>query len=184
MLILVTGGARSGKSTFAEYLASERGEKVLYLATAIPVDDEMKARIGAHRAARPDQWKTIERYKGFEELAYDPDFLEAETLLLDCVTIMISNIILDSALDFDECGTEELDALEDEVAREVEELIDLAEEYGKVLIAVTNELGMGLVPTYRLGRIFRDMAGRMNQYLAQRAGHVYFLVSGLPLQLK
>ncbi|MGI6165991.1 MAG: bifunctional adenosylcobinamide kinase/adenosylcobinamide-phosphate guanylyltransferase [Limnochordia bacterium] len=183
-ITLVTGGARSGKSTFAEQLASGREGTVLYIATSVATDEEMRSRIQAHQQARPKTWQTVEMYRGFELLLGNDDFHQAGTLLLDCVTIMVSNLLLESKLDFERCSMAELGPVEDMVRGEVGALVELVRNQHKDLILVTNELGMGLVPPYRLGRIFRDVAGRVNQYLAQAADEVYLIVSGLPVKLK
>lgn len=183
-IILVTGGARSGKSSFAEAKAKEFGEKVVYIATAIAFDEGMQDRISKHRASRPSSWATIEIYKGFNNLEKKKEFIEADLALLDCMTLMVSNILLESGLDFDECSMEEVDHIEKKIFNEVKELLSVIGRYEKKIIIVTNEVGMGLVPSYRLGNIFRDIAGRVNQFLAKQAQEVYFTVSGIPLKIK
>ncbi len=184
MTILITGGARSGKSSLAETKAKELGEKVVYIATAIAFDEGMKDRISKHRASRPDTWATIEKYRDFYTLENEKDFLESDLILLDCMTLMVSNILLESEIDFDNCPMEEVDCIETSIFKEVEELLEIVYKHKKKLIIVTNEVGMGLVPSYRLGSIFRDIAGRVNQYIAKQANEVYLAVSGIPLQIK
>lgn len=181
-LILVTGGARSGKSTLAEKKTGEIGNKIGYIATSIAFDDGMKDRIRKHRKSRPEEWITIERYKNFRELYTKEELHSIDTFLLDCMTLMVSNLLLESNIDFDSCSMEEVDRIEGEIFKEVDELLNIMED--KQLIIVTNEVGMGLVPSYKLGNIFRDMAGRVNQYLAHRADEVYFTVSGIPMKIK
>lgn len=183
MIILITGGARSGKSSLAETKAKELGEKVVYIATAIAFDEGMKDRISKHRASRPDTWTTIEKYRDFYTLENE-DFLESDLILLDCMTLMVSNVLLESEIDFDNCSMEEVDCIEKSIFKEVEELLEIVYKHKKKLIIVTNEVGMGLVPSYRLGSIFRDIAGRVNQYLAKQADEVYLTVSGIPLKIK
>lgn len=183
-ITLVTGGARSGKSTYAERLARESNKKVTYIATAIPFDDGMKDRIKKHKASRPSYWSTIERYKEFSNIKAMTEFQEADLLLLDCMTVLVSNLLLDSGLDFDNCSMAQIDSLEEGIFKEVNELIDILRSYDKSIIIVTNELGMGIVPAYRMGRIFRDIAGRVNQYIASIADDVFLTVSGIPLKIK
>lgn len=182
--ILVTGGARSGKSRFAEETAKKLGEKIVYIATAFPTDEGMIDRIIKHRSSRPKEWSTIEKYMDFNQLSKDDNFKEADTILLDCMTIMVTNLLFESGIDFDECSMEEVDSVEISIFKEVKELLEIIKAHNKNLIVVTNELGMGLVPPYRLGRIFRDIAGRVNQYLAKEAEEVYLTVSGIPMKIK
>lgn len=176
-LILVLGGARSGKSTFAEQKAQELGgERVLYVATAHAGDEEMQRRIEKHRRERPAGWQTLEvqRNVGPAVLEYAG---EAEVVLLDCLTVLVSNLLI---------GVDDTIApeAEEKVAAEVNGLIDCAERLSGHLIVVSNEVGMGLVPAYPLGRTYRDLLGWANQALAQQADEVYLLVAGLPLTLK
>jgi len=181
---LITGGARSGKSTFAETKAKELGENVAYIATAIAFDDGMKDRIKKHKESRPKNWSTIEKYKDFNEIEHNEDFLNSDLILLDCITLLVSNQLLESGLDFDKCPMSDIDILEKRIIEQVEELLMVIKKYNKTFIAVTNEVGMGLVPSYRLGNIFRDIAGRINQRLAQSADEVYMTVSGIPIKIK
>ncbi|WP_352420198.1 bifunctional adenosylcobinamide kinase/adenosylcobinamide-phosphate guanylyltransferase [Proteiniborus sp.] len=184
MIILITGGARSGKSNLGENKAKELGKKIVYIATAIAFDEGMKDRILKHRASRPSNWATIEKYRDFLELEKEKDFLKSDLVLLDCMTLMVSNILLESGVDFDNCSMEQVDSLEEKIFKEVKELLNIVLKYKKKLIIVTNEVGMGLVPSFRLGNIFRDIAGRVNQYLAKQADEVYLTVSGIPLKIK
>lgn len=183
-LILITGGARSGKSTLAEKLAKELGENVVYIATAIPFDEGMIDRIEKHKNSRPKEWVTIEKYKNFNELINNKDFIKADTILLDCITLMITNLLLESGLDFESCSMLDVENVEKSIIDEIEKLLFIVEKSNKRLIIVTNEVGMGVVPTFRLGNIFRDIAGRVNQYLARRAQDVYLTVSGIPIKIK
>jgi adenosylcobinamide kinase/adenosylcobinamide-phosphate guanylyltransferase len=180
-LILITGGARAGKSTFAEQLARNfgGGDKVCYVATAEAGDDEMRARINAHRAARPAGWLTIETPRNVAatlETLGDPA-TPVRAILIDCLTLLVSNILLAHP---ESAGEAEVwPAVEAEVAG----LIRFAAK-GPATIVVTNEVGLGLVPPTRLGRLYRDLLGRANQRLAASASIVYFVVSGIPLQIK
>jgi adenosylcobinamide kinase/adenosylcobinamide-phosphate guanylyltransferase len=170
-LILVTGGARSGKSRFAEQRVAELGAAPwLYLATAEALDEEMAARIALHRVRRGDRWRTIEepRRPGEALLA---NAAGAGAALLDCVTLWLSNRMLADASDeaiFAECDA-------------------LAEAVGAApipVVIVTNEVGSGIVPEHHLARRFRDLAGWCNQRLAARADEVFLTACGLPLRLK
>jgi len=183
-LILVTGGARSGKSTLAEKKALELGKSTVYIATAIAFDEGMKDRIKKHRLDRPSGWTTIEIYKNFKSIIEDINFKASDLILLDCMTLMITNLMLESNLDFDNCSMEEVDKLEKKIFIEVDELLNIITTNNKTSIIVTNEVGMGLVPSYRMGNIFRDIAGRVNQYIASRSSDVYFTVSGIEIKIK
>lgn len=183
-IILITGGARSGKSSLAESKAKELGKKVVYIATAIAFDEGMKDRISKHKASRPSSWTTIEMYKDFSKLEKNQDFIKSDLILLDCMTLMVSNILLESGVDFETCSMEAIEHIEKNIFNKVIELLGVVTRFEKKLIIVTNEVGMGLVPSYRLGNIFRDIAGRVNQHLAKQAQEVYFTVSGIPLKIK
>ena len=182
--IFVTGGARSGKSSFAEEKAGELGKKITYIATSINSDEGMQHRIAKHRSDRPSEWATIEMYKNFKDLDHESEFVESDLILLDCITLMVSNLLLESDVDFDECTYKDIDKIESNIFDEIDILISQMDDYDKTFIAVTNEVGMGIVPSYKSGVIFRDIAGRVNQYLASRAREVYMTVSGIPIRVK
>ena len=181
-LILVTGGARSGKSEFAEQEVMKQNSKTVYIATAVAFDEGMKDRIRQHRERRPKEWATIECYKNFESMQQNPDFVNADVLLFDCLTVMITNNMMDFNLDYDTCSMEDIAKVEAAVGKEVETLLEVCKD--KTLYVVTNEIGLGLAPAYKLGGYFRDIAGRMNQMVASRADEVYFTVSGIPMKIK
>ena len=180
----ITGGARSGKSTYAEQLAKTSSGKVTYIATAIPFDDGMKDRIKKHRQQRPSEWATIECYRDFESLTEHPDFLSADTILLDCLTILITNQMMDFNVDYEQISMDEFNRIESEIQKQIDTLLKILEDSDKEIIIVANELGLGLVPPYRMGRMYRDIAGRVNQKVAAWADHVYFTVSGIPMKIK
>ena len=182
-LILVTGGARSGKSTFAEDMVRKLGDKVVYIATSAACDDEMKERIKKHRQQRPSDWITVEAYKDLDIKLKDilPGM---DAVLLDCITIMVSNVMLEKAMDWEGISAEEIDKVEADVKLEIEKLINTAKVSPVPFIIVTNELGMGVVPPYELGRAVRDIAGRANQMLAKASEEVYLCVSGIPVRIK
>lgn len=181
---LIIGGARSGKSTYAEKCARELSENVLYLATAIVTDEDMAMRIQKHRETRPQSWPTIERFKAFDELVDCLEFQSCEVLLLDCLTIMMTNLMFDEPIDYDHTTPEQLEAVELKIWEEIKKLLCLVRDTEKHLLIVSNEVGMGLVPSYKLGNYFRDISGRMNQKVAAFADEVTFVAVGLPLKMK
>jgi adenosylcobinamide kinase/adenosylcobinamide-phosphate guanylyltransferase len=175
-LTLILGGARSGKSAYAQRLAMERGERVLYVATAEAGDDEMKARIEAHRAGRPPHWETLEAPRGIGA-AIQPAG-DADVVLIDCLTLLASNAIVP----LPEPVTE---AMADSVLNEeLDGLLMVYYTNNAEWIVVSNEVGLGLVPPYPLGRVYRDALGRANQRLAAEAHEVLFMVAGLPMKVK
>ncbi len=183
-IIYVTGGARSGKSSFAEKHVMESCLKRVYLATSIPFDNEMKLRVEKHKDQRGEDWLTIEAYSNLRE-RLEEKINDEKIILLDCLTVMISNLmIMGTEYDWDNIEKEELYTLEKKIQDEVNQLIEFVEKRDLELVIVSNELGMGLVPPYALGRHFRDIAGRMNQIVAERADEAYLVVSGLPMKLK
>ena len=177
-LILILGGARSGKSTFAQNLALERGgPEVLYIATAEALDDEMRDRIATHRAERPAGWRTLEAPRQVAARV-GAAATGARVVLLDCLTLLVSNLILAH----DEKAPAAV--VEAAVQAEVQALLAAAAATAATWIVVSNEVGLGLVPPSALGRLYRDVLGRTNQLVAQRADQVQFLVAGLPLRVK
>lgn len=179
-LVLVTGGSRSGKSKFAEGLLGDK-EEVLYIATAIITDDEMKERIQKHIDRRKTGWNTYEGYRALDKAI---EGFKEKYILLDSVTTMITNIMFEEERDFDTISSKEIDLLEEKIVKEFERLLLSCRERNKGLILVTDEVGFGLVPEYRLGRIFRDIAGSINQFLAGHCDEVYLVACGLPVKLK
>ncbi len=177
-IILILGGARSGKSAYAEQLAAELGGRgrILYLATATAEDEEMAARIEAHRQNRPSHWQTLEapRDVGARLSAVKPN---PDVVLLDCMTLLVSNIVMAK-----EDQTQE--AIESAVQAEIEAVLAARSKLDAALIIVSNEVGLGLVPPYPLGRLYRDVLGRANRQLASRADKVLFMVAGLPMTVK
>jgi adenosylcobinamide kinase / adenosylcobinamide-phosphate guanylyltransferase len=165
-LILILGGARSGKSRHAERLIAEYPPPWLYLATAEALDDEMRARIAEHRARRDRRWQMLEAphalARAVQEAADDIP------LLVDCLTLWLSNRLLADAA----------------VEREADELANALAARTGATIVVSNEVGLGIVPDNPLARRFRDAAGRANQMLAARADRVDFIAAGLPMRLK
>ena len=181
-MILVTGGGRSGKSAFAENLAEKRGQKVLYIATAVPFDDEMRQRIQKHRQRRPAGWETLEGYINLSD-AIEKKASSFDCMLLDCVTILITNLIFHFS-HTDNVSDMNFEELEEKILEEIGRIADACEKTGKEMIFVTNEVGLGIVPENKLSRHFRDIAGKANQLLARRSKDVYFVVSGIPIKIK
>jgi adenosylcobinamide kinase / adenosylcobinamide-phosphate guanylyltransferase len=184
MLTLILGGARSGKSRYAQTLCASSAQ-VVYLATAgadlIRGDDEMRRRVARHRADRPAHWVTIEEPLDLARAVREVEV--GATLLLDCVTLWISNLLYEHA---------ELtaDEQEERILTSVNELIAAVRWRAQTIatvgevILVSNEVGSGLVPEHPVGRAFRDLHGLANQRLAQAADRVLFIVASLPLTLK
>lgn len=181
---LITGGARSGKSSFAEELIRGKGENILYVATAKAIDDEMKDRIKRHQSRRPAHWGTLEQYRGLGSVL--PGLSQKyDGILLDCVTIMSTNIIFDDPVMLkDDVSFEEMLQTEKTLVKEIDDFIACFPALSCDLILVTNEVGLGLVPEYPLSRFYRDALGRVNQALGKAAAEVYFVTCGVPLKIK
>lgn len=176
-LILVLGGARSGKSAFAQELARDLGgEQVLFVATAEAGDEEMRRRIAKHRRQRPAEWRTLEVRRDVGA-AIREHIGESRVVLLDCLSLLVSNLLLEAQDMF-------ADELEARVVAEVEGLVSCVGETDAHLIVVSNEVGCGLVPEYPLGRVYRDLLGRANQAAARSADRVYVLTAGIPIAIK
>jgi len=180
-LILILGGARSGKSSFAEDLARRlAGDgEVLFVATAEAEDEEMCQRIAEHRRRRPASWRTLE-----ERLHLGKAVAEAvggaRVVLVDCVTLWMTNALLAGVGPDEEAPP----GVEAAALAEVDALLAAYRAGEATFVLVSNEVGLGLVPPYPLGRAYRDLLGRANQRLAAAADEVYLLVAGLPLELK
>ena len=199
-LIYITGGAKSGKSRFAENLLlslNNGKQKNIYLATSIVFDEEMQTKVELHKERRQDKWVTVEGYKDFyeclESTFAEEKFQEKEksekkgsknNILVDCLTNMVSNIIFENTdIDWDSPTKEQMKECDKMVEKQVEELLNISSEFENMII-VSNELGMGIVPSYPLGRYFREIAGKMNQLVAEKADEVYFVISGIPMKIK
>ena len=174
-LILILGGARSGKSAFAERLA-RAAQNVLFVATAEPLDDDMARRIAAHRGARPAHWRTLEEPLNLAA-AIPPALAAADIVLLDCLTLWVSNMLLKAETALDAGGAEA------SILASAAELLDLYETSTATWILVSNEVGLGVVPPSPLGRAYRDALGRVNALAAARADKVYLMTAGLALDL-
>ena len=179
--ILIIGGARSGKSRFAQELALKLGELVLFVATAVAGDDEMQHRIEEHRRARPATWTTLEitAHVGSQ---IDRQIGRSKVVIVDCITLLANNIFNQ----YIDQTSEQIDAslIEQKLIAEIDELIDCINHTDASFIMVTNEVGTGLVPANKVGRLYRDLLGLANQRLAARADEVYLMVAGLPVLIK
>lgn len=177
-IVLVTGGARAGKSRWAEGEAARlAGEAVTYVATAEARDDEMARRIAAHRVERPRGWTTIEEpLEVGRAVAHAP----TDVVLVDCLTLWVSNLML--------VGEEERSVptttAETRVRVGVETLLEAADAREGTLLIVTNEVGLGLVPDNELARAYRDLLGWVNARVAARADRVCLMVAGLPVTVR
>jgi adenosylcobinamide kinase / adenosylcobinamide-phosphate guanylyltransferase len=177
-LILVLGGARGGKSSWAQRRAEEiGGSDVLYVATAEALDEEMRTRIAAHKADRPGGWRTLEA-PTLVGVPLTEAAQGARVVLLDCLTLLASNAMLAAGA---EPTSDESEAA---VEVEVYALLQAVEGSEATWIVVSNEVGLGLVPANAMGRAYRDALGRANQRLAAVADEAVLMVAGLPLRLK
>lgn len=166
-MILITGGARSGKSRYAQELALRHSDRPVYVATARVWDDEFRQRIRIHQQDRDERWRSMEEERHLSRLP-----LEGEVVVIDCVTLWITNFFSDTRADVNAC----LEACR----REIDGLANKE----ALLIIISNELGMGMHPDTEAGRKFTDLQGWINQYIAGLADEVIFMVSGIPLTIK
>ncbi len=178
--ILILGGARSGKSRFAREMALRLGDKVLFVATAEALDEEMKQRIEEHKRERPSSWRSIEVPTGVGRKIRE-EVGDAQVVIVDCLTLLVSNVIGQCGDDLEQISAELVQA---RLTAEIDELRGCINGSTATFILVSNEVGMGLVPETRLGRVYCDLLGKANQILAERADRVYFMLSGMPLSLK
>ena len=176
-LIFITGGARSGKSRFAEEIANKADKEVIYIATAQAGDEEMKARIQKHKDRRSVKWKTFEEPINVKILV-DRFGMKEKIILIDCLTLHTSNLLLRKK---EKIGDE---LWQEDVLSEIEKLAKSAFQVPAQVIIVSNEVGMGLVPDNPLGRYYRDILGRANHIIASQADEVFLMVSGIPLNIK
>ena len=178
-LTFIIGGARSGKSDHAEKLALLSDGQVLYIATAQALDDEMQRRIEAHKEKRSARWHTIEipTDVGTQLLAQPP---RADVLILDCVTLLVSNAMLKAAPDPDQPDEAAARLV---VETEINSLLKAVTDIPGQWLIVSNEVGQGVVPAYAAGRLFRDLLGWANQRLADHADEVIWMVAGIPISI-
>ncbi|MDY6912077.1 MAG: bifunctional adenosylcobinamide kinase/adenosylcobinamide-phosphate guanylyltransferase [Chloroflexota bacterium] len=182
-VVFILGGARSGKSSYAQEMANSISGKVLFVGTAEPLNEDMRTRIEKHQQERPASWRTLEASTNIAvEIARHIG--DARVVLIDCLTLLTSNLVLGEERGF--AGSEEVDekAAENRVITEIEALIEFMNKSDATFIIVSNEVGLGLVPEIQLGRIYRDILGRANQLMARHASEVNFLVAGIPVKVK
>ena len=182
-IILVTGGARSGKSNFAESLCIKQNNRTAYIATSIPFDDEMKNRVKKHQESRPKEWKTYEVYKDIYSIVEELDN-NHDTVIMDCVTLMVNNLMFTYGIEVDKATSQELDELEEYIKEQIKKLMETIKKTNLYFVIVSNEVGMGIVPENKLSRIYADFVGRANQLIAKYSDEVYFVVSGIPMKVK
>jgi adenosylcobinamide kinase/adenosylcobinamide-phosphate guanylyltransferase len=165
-VVLVGGGARSGKSRYALQLARRHGPRLVFLATAEPLDKEMEVRIARHRAERPTEFSTIEEPL---EIGRAIRSAEADAIVVDCLTLWLSNVMLSFGRDID---------------ADIESVAEAVSSSPATVILVTNEVGAGIIPENTLGRDFRDRSGILNQRMAAVSDEVYWMVFGCPMRVK
>jgi len=169
-IIFISGGARSGKSRLAVKLAKDSAGKIAFLATCDPGDSEMKKRVVLHKKARPKSWTTFEEPE-------EPAVLlkkigsKFEVIIIDCLTLLVANLI-------------QKGHREKAIKNKINRMLNIAGKINAAVIFVSNEVGLGIVPVNKLARNFRDLAGWINQMVAEKAGRVFFVVSGIPWRLK
>ena len=181
-MILITGGARSGKSRHGERLVQGMAERVMYIATSMIFDDEMAERIKHHQLSRPTHWRTMEAWRDLPAVI-TPDNDPHEAILLECITTLISNLLFDVVGDMPEERWDYV-AIEAHINAHITQLLAACAACPSPVVLVTNEVGMGIVPENRLARHFRDIAGRVNQRLAEQAEQVWLVVSGIGVKIK
>lgn len=176
-LTLILGGARSGKSSYAVRLAKGKGQSVTFLATAQPLDAEMQARIQKHKEERPANWETLEI--PLQIVAAIPQ-IRSELVILDCLTLWVSNLLMEYVTD------ERVDEASffQGLQRETEALLQAIRRSEQEWLVVSNEVGLGLVPVYPIGRVYRDALGWVNQQFAAEADEVLWMVAGIAVKVK
>lgn len=183
-IVVVTGGARSGKSQYAEERVQQVSEKILYVATSIATDDEMKERIEIHQKRRPTAWDTYEGYQNLSTVLEERKDLY-DGVLIDCMTLLTTNLFLgEVGLEGEALTAEKMQQVQQNILIEIESLINAVKPSSADAFLVTNEVGWGIVPEYPLARAFRDLMGTVNKYIAKEADEVILTVSGIPIKIK
>ena len=176
-MTLILGGARSGKSSYAQNLAEETGKSVTFLATAQALDDEMSARIQKHRAERPAHWATLEIPL---DIATHVRQIRSDIVILDCITLLVSNLLMQ----FVQQNLVDEALFMSSLQKEMNELLSILRTIDQHWLIISNEVGLGLVPEYQMGRVYRDGLGWANRKLAREAEKIVFMVAGIPMIVK
>ena len=179
-IILVTGGSASGKSSFSERLLNNE-KNILYIATAIVNDEETKRRVEHHKERRDERYRT---HEGFEDLDKVVEKSDEDAILLDCISLFITNQMFKKNRDYDFISLDEVDDIKNDIEDELKDFINKCREKNKMLVMVTNEVGCGIVPEFKVNRIFRSLIGSTNQLVASLCDEVYLVSCGLPIKLK
>lgn len=186
-IFLVLGGARSGKSEFAEKLMyHSKGKRRGYIATSQILDDEMRYRVLLHQQRRPQEWKTFEVMHGAGD-QIKTVLQESDSILFDCITMYVNNILMDHmrGITVETLGVSDLTTLQNVLKEDLDKMFNaISESTDKDIIFVSDELGMGIVPANALSRVYRDLVGLANQYVAKKADKVYLSVAGITIELK
>lgn len=178
MVTLIVGGARSGKSTLAESYYKDKTD-VVYIATSRGEDEEMKQRIKHHKLSRPNYWRTYEGSYDLENAIGDERYY-----LLDCITVLASNIMFDMSKDEKIIDHILQKAIEDKVIDVIKKLVKQINDLSLTLVLVTNEVGWSLVSENHISRVYTDILGRVNQRIAEISHEVFAVICGIPLKLK
>jgi len=176
-ITLILGGARSGKSSYAQKLAEESGKSVTFLATAQALDEEMSVRIQKHKSERPTDWQTIEVPL---DIASHIKEIQSGVVVLDCITLLLSNLLMEFVKD----DLVEEGPFMQAIQKEIEELLSAIRSSKQEWLIISNEVGLGLVPPYQMGRVYRDGLGWANQRLARESEKVILMVAGIPMVVK
>jgi adenosylcobinamide kinase/adenosylcobinamide-phosphate guanylyltransferase len=185
-ITLVIGGARSGKSAWADQRAKQSGRRVLYVATATAGDDEMAERIAAHQAQRPASWRTVEEPNNLLQ-AIQANATPGDVVVVDCLTLWVSNVLLKAIGPERDANMTPLTvwtAIEASVVNEAKDMLTDARDRDLTLILVSNEVGMGVVPATSVGRHYRDILGRVNQVVGSASDSLILMVAGLAVDLR
>ncbi|MCX6012509.1 MAG: bifunctional adenosylcobinamide kinase/adenosylcobinamide-phosphate guanylyltransferase [Chloroflexi bacterium] len=178
-VILLLGGVRSGKSRYAQAMAPEIGKKILFVATAEALDKEMQHRIEVHKKNRPQNWCTLEVTRGIGK-KIESDIGDSHVVIIDCITMLVSNLVGEAST----ISESDYRTIEDLVNQEIKELIECINRVKAHFVIVSNEVGLGIVPQTGIGRLYRDILGKVNQDLASIATEVYLMVAGIPVAVK
>ncbi len=184
-LILILGGARSGKSSFAERLAARSGRNVAFIATATASDADMGDRIARHRSSRPPEWTTIEEPLDLVHALREAS-IKGDVLLLDCMTLWLANWMGQQEFIEEQDDVQLKNRATESALEAIEAMLQVVKTLGpnKTVLVVSNEVGLGIVPMHLLSRTYRDVLGWVNQRIARDAERVYLMVAGLAVDIK